>query len=620
MRFGQPGKRSRAVAAEHDDRSLGGGLAAAVVPEASSQPRTFSASSDVGLSMLFLVHTAEHTDPHSTPTHAPRFPHSHLPRVVTCHSLPTMTSVGPPSGLYLRTDSTNSSLSNTAEYTPQKSGAASNGAPESALSPLASPNTWSQHDARPTDSDRAQYQLASPLNAGSPTDMMSPSSANAATAASASSSSSASPPPAAAASASAASNSPANASNILVAIRLRPVSDRERALESGGSIWRTVSTPIGGSIEEVNDLIGKQYHFDYISPAEEGTTELYKNLVRKLVLKACIGYNANVFAYGQTSSGKTYTTLGNEFSPGIVLLAIGDLFHYIAQTPSRQFLLRISCLEIYNEEIHDLLVSPEDRAQGLGQNLKLESVAALNKDGTKNMQSLQGVKIKGLTQEFVRYGLPRAHTNALRCDRRNVARLVPCAHHWLFLLSSFVFALASNPAEFIALLLRGEENRKIASTDANLRSSRSHTMFRIHIESRARAPTAAPTPYSTGAAATAPTASPTAATAAASRKIRSSLLTFMDLAGSECISQLGGSLERQKECRFINKSLLGLSRVIVKLSENGANGDLSHVPFRDSKVTRILKPALGGNSHTLFICCISPVLSCREESVSASRR
>lgn len=179
--------------------------------------------------------------------------------------------------------------------------------------------------------------------------------------------------------------------------------------------------------------------------------------------------------------------------------------------------------------------------------------------------------------------------------------------------------LLSNPAEFIALLLRGEENRKIASTDANLRSSRSHTMFRIHIESRARAPTAAPTPYSTGAAATAPTASPTAATAAASRKIRSSLLTFMDLAGSECISQLGGSIERQKECRFINKSLLGLSRVIVKLSENGANGDLSHVPFRDSKVTRILKPALGGNSHTLFICCISPVLSCREESVSGTR-
>lgn len=309
-------------------------------------------------------------------------------------------SGGPPSGLYLRTDSTNGSLNNTAEYTPQKASAASssssppsNAGPEAMLSPMASPTTWSQHDARPTDSDRAQYQLASPLNAGSPTDMLSPSSSNAAAA---SSSSSASPPAAAASAAN------ANASNILVAIRLRPVSDRERALESGGSIWRTVSTASGGSIEEIQDLIGKQYHFDYISPAEEGTTELYKNLVRKLVLKACIGYHANVLCYGQTSSGKTYTTLGNEFSPGIVLLAIGDLFHYIAQTPSRQFLLRISCLEIYNEEIHDLLVSPEDRAQGLGQNLKLESIAAINKDGTKNLQSLQGVKIKGLTQEFVR--------------------------------------------------------------------------------------------------------------------------------------------------------------------------------------------------------------------------
>jgi len=272
----------------------------------------------------------------------------------------------------------------------------------------------------------------------------------------------------------------------------------------------------------------------------------------------------------QTASGKTYTTLGDSFSPGIVLLAIGDIFHYIAQSPNRQFLLRISCLEIYNEEINDLLVS-----DGSGQNLKLENVGGLNKDGTLNPALTSGVKIKGLRQEFVR-----------------------------------------SPAEFIALLLRSEENRKIASTDANLRSSRSHTMFRIHIESRARAPTNAD---GTAAATVDPNAgvNGAAAGAANTRKIRSSLLTFVDLAGSECISQLGGSLERQKECRYINKSLLGLSRVIVKLSENDA-GDQTHVPWRDSKLTRVMKPALGGNSHTLFVCCISPTTVCKEESVRCS--
>ena len=254
-------------------------------------------------------------------------------------------------------------------------------------------------------------------------------------------------------------------------------------------------------------------------------------------------------------SGKTFTTLGNEYSPGIVLLAIGDIFHYIAQSPNRQFLLRISCIEIYNEEINDLLATgPQSR------NLKLENVGGLNKDGTINLAATQvGVKIRGLTQEFVK-----------------------------------------SPAEFIQLLLRGEENRKIASTDANLRSSRSHTMFRIHIESRARAQPNAPTPPS--------------------KKIRSSLLTFVDLAGSECISELGGSLERQRECRHINKSLLGLSRVIVKLAEGQGNVEGGHVPYRDSTLTRVLRPALGGNSHTLFICCVSPHQACREESVRQEMR
>jgi hypothetical protein len=132
--------------------------------------------------------------------------------------------------------------------------------------------------------------------------------------------------------------------HIQVSIRIRPLS----LLESSSglvNLWRHIEGT--KSIEEVADA--KRYDFDYICPPEESTADLYRNLVRRLVLKACIGYNSNVFAYGQTASGKTFTTLGSETSPGIVLLAIGDIFHYIAQSPNRQFILRISCVEIYNE-------------------------------------------------------------------------------------------------------------------------------------------------------------------------------------------------------------------------------------------------------------------------------
>jgi len=166
-------------------------------------------------------------------------------------------------------------------------------------------------------------------------------------------------------------------------VRIRPLNERE-SLAGESSVWRTSGKPVPGAvrepsdrgetIEELMDNVGKQYRFDYLCHADETTTEMYKSLVRKVVLKACIGYNANVFCYGQTASGqlagthrvhdaeraersahklsfardsldcsgKTHTTLGNEYAPGIVLLAIGDIFHYIAQSPNRQFLLRIS--------------------------------------------------------------------------------------------------------------------------------------------------------------------------------------------------------------------------------------------------------------------------------------
>jgi len=402
-------------------------------------------------------------------------------------------------------------------------------------------------------------------------------------------------------------NNNANGSNpqrIQVSIRIRPLNADE--LSSGERhVWHAHQQS-GAMIEELQQpptsslshdasantpssplapssstpSMPKQYQFDYIAPSDESTSSFYKAMVRRLVLKACVGYHANVFAYGQTASGKTHTVIGNEFSPGILLLAIGDIFHYIAQTPNRQFLLRVSCIEIYNEEINDLL-APE----GQGLNLKLEDISESTQSSSSSTSSaaststsVSNVKIRGLTQEFVRA-----------------------------------------PADFISLLLRAEERRAVAATDANERSSRSHTMFRIHIESRMRIPSSSSNANATDTTAQSISApSTTTTTSAAPRKIRSSLLTFIDLAGSECINQLGSSFERRQECRFINRSLLGLGRVIKSLSEGGEEAGI-HVPWRDGKLTRVCRPALGGNAYTLFICCIAPGYQCRDESLNTLR-
>eukprot|EP00466_Bigelowiella_natans_P007249 jgi/Bigna1/76607/fgenesh1_pg.42_\ len=285
---------------------------------------------------------------------------------------------------------------------------------------------------------------------------------------------------------------------ILVCVRMRPLNTEERKSQEPIA-WKL-------SKQTVTDVLDESsYRFDYVFGPRAPTLEIYKKLV---------------------FSGKTYTTLGNSQSPGLVLHAMSDVFHYIRKTPSRQFLLRVGCIEIHNEQVNDLL--------GGGTDLRVEWNAK-----TKE------VYIKGLTERFIR-----------------------------------------SSEDFIRLILKAEMRRKTAATYANERSSRSHTIFRIRIESR-----------------------PRQLEKNGTRKVRCSLLSLIDLAGSECISQLpNGVKSLERELKHINRSLLGLSRVIMSLSR----GKTEHVPYRDSKITRILRPALGGNSKTLFVCTLSPTETDRE--------
>jgi centromeric protein E len=274
------------------------------------------------------------------------------------------------------------------------------------------------------------------------------------------------------------------------------------------------------------------YTLDRVYGPASNTSELFENSFRSLVEAAMDGYHASVFAYGQTSTGKTFTMTGTKESPGIVPLAVEDCFRLIETLDSpREYLLRVSYMEIYNEQTIDLLTA--------------------NPQPVRIFESKNGeVSIRGLTEEVV-----------------------------------------SSPAQVFSLICEGETRRQVGSTNMNKHSSRSHTIFRIWIESRS-------SEYEHS-------------------NVRISSLSLVDLAGSESIRLSGSTGERRKEGQYINKSLMALGQVVYKLSElkrQGESPQKVHIPYRDSKLTRLLQPSLSGNAQIVIICNVSPQASHLEES------
>lgn len=255
------------------------------------------------------------------------------------------------------------------------------------------------------------------------------------------------------------------------------------------------------------------------------------------------GYHGTVFAYGMTGTGKTFSMQGTASSPGVIPLAITDIFSYIRETPSREFLLRVSYLEIYNEKIHDLLSMPTNGGVG---------GAAAQEEIKLREDSKRGVYASPLKEEIVQ-----------------------------------------SPTQLLRVIARGDQARRTASTQFNSRSSRSHAVVQIVVESRERVPGA------------------TAASTENKRSglppggVRVSTLSLIDLAGSEKAAE---SKERRTEGSHINKSLLTLGTVISKLSEHkeGKSGDKDgkHLPYRDSKLTRLLQGALSGGALVSILCTI----------------
>ncbi|XP_061350697.1 kinesin-like protein KIN-7F [Gastrolobium bilobum] len=263
------------------------------------------------------------------------------------------------------------------------------------------------------------------------------------------------------------------------------------------------------------------YTFDRVFEERSSTEQVYEQGIKEVALSVVRGINSSIFAYGQTSSGKTYTMTG------ITEYAIRDIYDYIQKHKEREFVVKFSAMEIYNEVVRDLL------------NANATSLRLLD-DPEK------GTVVEKLTEETL-------------TERRQLQQL----------------------------LLTCAAERTTEETAMNEYSSRSHQILRLTVESN-------PSDY--------------VGTARSGTLVAS--VNFVDLAGSERASQALSAGARLREGSHINRSLLTLGSVIRKLSKE-RNG---HIPYRDSKLTRILHNSLGGNARTAIICTISPARSQVEQS------
>ena len=387
--------------------------------------------------------------------------------------------------------------------------------------------------------------------------------------------------------------------NIQVCVRLRPLNNREKH-EGESNIWRIyegVSVMLNKNIANYLPLKKtnvKNMIFNYDRCFNEGATNenIYNSMVHNLTQSCLKGINATVFMYGQTGSGKTYTMLGYdsktkllnretrkkklkkkdmtfdmkmkekmlveeiieetdlESKSGLLIQSLKHLFDIVKEAKDKTYFIKCSYVEIYNDQVYDLL----QRSENFNETLMV------CEDAEKKEFYIRGVR-----QEII--------------------------DDW---------------QDAIKKLKMGEINRHYARTVMNHSSSRSHTIFRVYVQSLS-----GHWAYKVDDA----------------RQINEgrslvteSWLNFVDLAGSEKVSAHEGihtkfGKERIKEGKHINKSLFFLTQVI-KLKSEGRRG---HIPYRNSPLTKILRSSLGGNSRTVVVLCVNPTFTHLEQSLSTFR-
>ncbi|CAF1468679.1 unnamed protein product [Adineta steineri] len=304
----------------------------------------------------------------------------------------------------------------------------------------------------------------------------------------------------------------ANECNIRVVARFRPLNKSEKCAGSESVV--TFPTDKDDTIL----IKGRSYIVDKVFRSNATQEEVYNETAKEIVKDVLSGYNGTIFAYGQTSSGKTHTmegVMGSSAQQGIIPRIVQDIFnHRCTLDANFPFQIKISYFEIYRDTIRDLLDVSKT-------NLAIH-------EHTKCPPYVQGV-----TERFV-----------------------------------------SSPDEILKIMNEGKNNRHIAVTNMNEHSSRSHSVFLIHVQQEN----------------------------ANNGKKLTGKLYLVDLAGSENVSRTGAEGQVLDEAKSINKSLSALGNVISALTGKKK----SHIPYRSSKLTHILKESLGGNARTTIILCCSP--------------
>ncbi|KAL8731754.1 MAG: hypothetical protein Q9166_003201 [cf. Caloplaca sp. 2 TL-2023] len=329
--------------------------------------------------------------------------------------------------------------------------------------------------------------------------------------------------------------------NVIVSVRVRPDTAGNGDARSEGE-WLVDGRR---SLISYRGREGGDYYYNNVFATHDKNNKVYDAAAKRLVRRVMEGYHGTIFAYGMTGTGKTFSMQGTASSPGVIPLAIADIFSYIRETPHREFLLRVSYLEIYNEKIHDLLSPAGSGGTGLG--------------------SPQSEEIK------------------LREDSRRGVYASPLKEE-----------IVQSPTQLLRVIARGDYSRRTRSTQYNTQSSRSHAVVQIVVESRER--------IIVGGSGSENKRAPLVPGG-----VCVSTLSMIDLAGSERAAE---SKERRTEGAYINKSLLTLGTVIARLSSekdssgNSTDKDGKHLPYRDSKLTRLLQPTLSGNSLVSILCTI----------------
>ena len=341
--------------------------------------------------------------------------------------------------------------------------------------------------------------------------------------------------------------------SIDVAVRVRPLNHMEqnevncvRVMEGGMVVVLDPNKMEGGQEEDYlrqNRSREKRYAFDHAFDENASQHDIYMATTEKLLGGIMDGFNASCFAYGATGAGKTYTMLGNTSQPGCMVLTVGELFKRITSADSKAYRVYLTYLEVYNENIRDLL-NPTT------------GYLDLREDPVK------GICVAGIT-EFT----------------------------------------TATVEETMELLHRGNLNRSVEPTKKNETSSRSHAVMQIMVEGKDKTP-------------------------GLSESVRVGKLSMIDLAGSERASATDNRGARLVEGANINRSLLALANCINALASEseasaraGRNGRrrvrASFVPYRDSKLTRLLKDSFGGNCRTVMISNVSPAGNQYEETVNS---